>query len=132
MGGVRGKWLFNRSCEASKDASDVESPRKNIANLNFPSLLQILSNVQVPAFPVPTTFFLLLHHVFVQHSTSSVKEPCLITEDEALEYYGFQKMKNTNLKLEPAHLDGLCSPFLSVTHHVFCTLFVILAVLNGG
>jgi hypothetical protein len=48
-----------------------------------------LSKVQVPAFPVHTTFFLLLHHVFVRHSTSSVQEPCIITEDEALEYYGF-------------------------------------------
>jgi hypothetical protein len=50
---------------------------------------KFLSKVQVPAFPVHTTFFLLLHHVFVRHSTSSVQEPCIITEDEALEYYGF-------------------------------------------
>lgn len=98
--------------------------------LNVPYLVDILSKVHFPAFPVHTTFFLLFHHIFVQNSTNSGQESCLTTKDETFEYDGIPKMKNTNLKLEPGASGWSLQP-LSVS----CTSRVlpfILALLNGG
>jgi hypothetical protein len=128
-GCIRGKWLFNRSYEASKYASYVKESRQ-IQHISISRrFLTFLLKDQFPAFPVHITFFLLLYHVFIRHSTNSRKEPCLTTEYEALEYDGIQKMKN--LKLEPGASGWPLQP-LSVSCKSRASTPSILALLNGG